>query len=269
MKVTKPYASVSLDLDNKWSYMKTHGDSGWNSFPSYLNLVVPRVLSFLRERNLTITFFIVGQDAGLEKNREAIQSIAKAGHEIGNHSFNHDPWLHLYSEREIDTELVKAEEAIENATGQRTYGFRGPGFVHSEVMLRVLVRRGYLYDASTLPTFIGPIARLYYLMNAKLKPEEKNLRSQLFGFYREGFRPIKPYRWRIEDKGLLEIPVTTMPISRLPFHASYLLYLSVFSESLALAYFSFALKLCQAAGIMPSLLLHTLDFLGYEDEYEL
>ena len=36
------YASLSLDLDNQWSYMKTHGDAGWQSFPSYLDTAVPR-----------------------------------------------------------------------------------------------------------------------------------------------------------------------------------------------------------------------------------
>ena len=71
----KPVASLSLDLDNKWSYMKTHGDAGWETFPSYLDTVVPRVLNFLKDRDLKITFFIVGQDAALEKNREAIASL--------------------------------------------------------------------------------------------------------------------------------------------------------------------------------------------------
>ena len=74
----KQIASLSLDLDNQWSYMKTHGDAGWETFPSYLDLVVPRALSFLNERNLNITFFIVGQDAALEQNREAISSISAA-----------------------------------------------------------------------------------------------------------------------------------------------------------------------------------------------
>src|SRR6185369_10188375 len=96
----KPIASLSLDLDNKWSYMKTHGDKGWESFPSYLGIVVPRVLEFLKARNLKITVFVVGQDAALAKNREALGSLAAAGHEIGNHSFHHEPWLHLYTEPE-------------------------------------------------------------------------------------------------------------------------------------------------------------------------
>ena len=49
----KPIASLSLDLDNKWSYLKTHGDPGWQSFPTYLPLVVPRILRFFEERDLS------------------------------------------------------------------------------------------------------------------------------------------------------------------------------------------------------------------------
>src|SRR5690349_20621843 len=99
--MSKPLASLSLDLDNKWSYMKTHGDEGWDRYPSYLDRVVPRVLEILAARNLKITFFIVGQDAALDSNRAALRAIADAGHEIGNHSFHHEPWLHLYSPEEV------------------------------------------------------------------------------------------------------------------------------------------------------------------------
>ena len=47
MTLTKPICSLSLDLDNEWAYMKSHGDPGWESFPSYLDLVVPRFLKIL------------------------------------------------------------------------------------------------------------------------------------------------------------------------------------------------------------------------------
>ena len=33
MTENKPIASLSLDLDNLWCYMKTHGDSGVGFFP--------------------------------------------------------------------------------------------------------------------------------------------------------------------------------------------------------------------------------------------
>jgi hypothetical protein len=263
--MAKPLASLSLDLDNKWSYMKTHGDAGWESFPSYLDIVVPRALQFLAERNLTITFFIVGQDAALEKNRAVLSSIAAAGHEIGNHSFHHEPWLHLYSEQQIEDELTRAEEVIEAATGRRPRGFRGPGYSLSPAVLRTLKRRGYDYDASTFPSFLGPLARAYYFMTTKLTPEEKTRRKQLFGKASEGLRPLKPYRWQLAEGSLVEIPVTTMPVFKVPIHISYLLYLAAFSPALAVRYFQMALALCRVTGAQPSILLHPLDFLGADD----
>ena len=272
MREPKPIASLSLDLDNQWSYMKTHGDGGWQTFPSYLDTVVPRVLNFLKERNdLAITFFIVGQDAALEKNREALAQLSLAAdgrHEIGNHSFNHEPWLHLYTRTEIRDEIAKAEEAIERVTSRRTVGFRGPGYSLSPEVLSVLAERGYRYDASTFPTFLGPLARAYYFMTARLDREQRQERKALFGKLRDGLRPLKTYRWQVNERALVEIPVTTMPLLKIPIHASYLLYMSSLHASarrVALHYFNFAMRLCELTGTEPSLLLHPLDFLGLED----
>lgn len=267
----KPLASLSLDLDNLWSYMKTHGDTGWESFPSYFDIVVPRILSFLEKHDKKITFFVVGQDAALQKNHAALQSIADAGHEIGNHSFNHEPWLHLYTEQQIVADLTQAQEHIEQVTGQKPVGFRGPGFSLSLSVLRVLTQRGYYYDASTLPTFLGPLARAYYFMTAKLDPEEMKVRKLLFGELRDGLKPLRPYRWKIDGRndGIIEIPVTTMPILKIPFHISYILYIYRFSPVLARTYFRIAMILCRLTHVSPSLLLHPLDFLGCNDIKEL
>ena len=78
----KRLMSLSLDLDNKWAYLRTYGNSEWLQFPSYLDVACPRILKFLEERDLRITFFIVGKDATLEQNREPIASLSQAGHEI-------------------------------------------------------------------------------------------------------------------------------------------------------------------------------------------
>ena len=48
-------AAVSLDADNQWSYMKTHGDAGWESFPSYLDVLVPVTCDLFDELGLKIT----------------------------------------------------------------------------------------------------------------------------------------------------------------------------------------------------------------------
>lgn len=264
----KPLASLSLDLDNKWSYLKTRGVAAWQGYPTYLPVVVPRVLEFLKERGLNISVFIVGQDAARDENREALQSIAAAGHEIGNHSFHHEPWLHLYTEEQLEDEMTRAEENIERVTGQRPIGFRGPGFTVSPTTLRVLARHGYRYDASTLPTYLGPLARLYYFLSSSLDRKEKEQRKLLFGKVRDGFQPIKPYRWDLDGQGqgLIEIPVTTMPLFKVPIHVSYVLYLSQISPALARAYFRTAMAMCRLTGTEPSILLHPLDFLGQDDD---
>ena len=258
-------ATLSLDLDNQWSYMKTHGDAGWETFPSYLDLVVPRVLRFLKEADLRITVLIVGQDAALPKNREALQSIAQAGHEIGNHSFHHEPWLHTRTATQIEDEIARAEEAIVKATGQRPVGFRGPGFTKSPSILRALARRGYAYDASTFPTFIGPLARAYYFRTAKLDPAAARERAGLFGRFEDGFERNRYHVIETAYGPIAEIPVTTMPGLRVPIHVSYLLYLHAVSPALAKAYFAFALQLCRLTRTEPSILLHPLDFLGAQD----
>lgn len=266
----KPIASLSLDLDNKWSYMKTHGDAGWETFPTYLDVVVPRSLKFLRDRNLNITYFIVGQDADLEKNHESIAQISAANHEIGNHSFRHEPWLHLYSKQELIEEFERTENALEKITGKLPKGFRGPGYSLSPTVLEVLAERNYEYDCSTLPTFIAPLARAYYFFKSpEMSDEEKEKRKKLFGKFSDGFQSLKPYKWQIGEKSLVEIPVTTLPIFKTPIHASYVIYLSTFSKTLAKMYWRTALEMCRLTGTQLSLLLHPLDFLSVEDAPEL
>ena len=261
----KPYCSLSLDLDNLWSYMKVHGDSEWESLPSYFDVVVPRMLEFLAERSLSITVFVVGQDAAIESNQPYLRNIAEAGHEIGNHSFRHEPWLHLYSSDELAEELENAERAISAATGVRPRGFRGPGFSLSDDTLRTLCERGYEYDASTLPTFIGPLARMYYFLTASLSREDRDDRKALFGSVRDGLRPAKAYQWNTDAGDLLEIPVTTIPIFKVPFHFSYLFYIAQVSPWLAKTYLRFALTMCRMTRTEPSILLHPLDFLSKDD----
>lgn len=263
IKTDKPLASMSLDLDDQWSYMKVHGDEGWDLYPSYLDIVVPFVLNLLDELEIKITFFIVGQDAAIERNHKILRSIIERGHEIGNHSFHHESWLKTYSKEKIEAEIIRAEEAILEATGQRTKCFRGPGFSWSNDLLEILQKRDYVFDASILPTYISPLMRMYYFWNSKLTKEERESRKELFGSYKEGFYPLKPFQWKLDNnQSLLEIPVTTMPLFKIPFHLSYLLYISGFSMWAMKAYLGFSLLMCKITRTSPSFLLHPLDLIS-------
>ncbi|MCP4381245.1 MAG: polysaccharide deacetylase family protein [Hyphomicrobiales bacterium] len=226
------------------------------------------MLSLLDEHGLRMTWFIVGQDAVLGKNRAALSFISQAGHEVGNHSFHHQPWIRHESAADVAAELSLADDVITDATGQKPIGYRAPGYGVSRAELEAIASMGYIYDASTLPTFLGPLSRAYYFMITKLPKEECARRSALFGSMSDGFQSLKPYLWQLGDSRILELPVTTMPLTRTPIHFSYLLFLAARSPAAARQYFRLSLGLCRRFGVTPSLLLHPLDLLGSDDRAE-
>jgi peptidoglycan-N-acetylglucosamine deacetylase len=266
----KPWASLSLDLDNEWAYLKTRGDARWLGHPCYLNEAVPALLRLLSTQQLKLTVFVVGHDAAQPASARAITELAQAGHEIANHSMFHEPWMALHTTAQLNAELQAAEHAIEAATGVRPRGFRGPGFAMSAALLEVLAERGYAYDASSFPSSLGPLARWVYRLRAGKAARQDDKLQGLFGGWRESLRPLAPYVWASAAAGdqparcrpvLMEMPVTTMPFFRLPLHMTYLLFLAQHSAPLALAYFRFGLALCRLRGVAPSVLLHPLDVL--------
>ena len=83
------------------------------------SLFVPHVLKILDDLDLKITFFIVGQDAALDKNKEMLASIVENGHEVGNHSFHHESWLHRYTKEQVEKEITSAEDVLYKLTSKK------------------------------------------------------------------------------------------------------------------------------------------------------
>ncbi len=265
-------ASLSVDLDNLWAYQMVHGDPSWDRYASYLELVVPRMLEVFARIDAPITVFVVGRDAADPRNHDVLRTIVDAGHELGNHSHDHLPWMHRLDRAGIDEQLTAAHQAIVAATGVAPTGFRGPGYSLGPEIVRSLRSLGYAYDASLLPTWVGPFARAYYLRGTDLTAEQRHQRRELFGHLRDASAPVHPFRWVDATDpggsgtgGLVELPVTVLPVARVPFHPSYLLYLAGRSPALATAYFRAGLRLCRLRRVEPSLLFHPLDLLGPED----
>jgi peptidoglycan/xylan/chitin deacetylase (PgdA/CDA1 family) len=83
----------------------------------------PRLLEALGRHNVHATFFMIGSYV---RERPGIASaVAKAGHEIGNHTFSH-PNLIFSSPTSVRSELQQCSAAIEEATGQAARFFRPP-----------------------------------------------------------------------------------------------------------------------------------------------
>ncbi|MGE2713317.1 polysaccharide deacetylase family protein [Mycolicibacterium litorale] len=258
----RPIASVSFDLDNIWSFLKTHGDPDWESRPSYLSAATPRIVDFLGESGLLSTVFVIGADADRDDGAEAVRAFAAAGHEVGNHSYEHEPWLQRYSAERVAAEIDRTHAAIVAAGAPAPTGFRGPGYSTSPMLERLLTERGYTYDASTFPTWIGPLARAHHFRTATLTAEQREERAHLFGGANQALLPLRPHR---RASGIAELPVTTMPLLRIPIHGSYLMQLYSVSPRAARWYFATAVRLCRMRRIGMTMLLHPTDLLDRRD----
>jgi peptidoglycan-N-acetylglucosamine deacetylase len=83
----------------------------------------PELLEILARHRAPATFFQIG--ANVRRLPQIAREIVAAGHEIGNHTDTH-PLLALKSPGFIHREIAAAQEAIEDATGQRPRHFRSP-----------------------------------------------------------------------------------------------------------------------------------------------
>jgi peptidoglycan/xylan/chitin deacetylase (PgdA/CDA1 family) len=83
----------------------------------------PRLLDILKQRNIKVTFFMIGQNA--ERNPEIVKRILADGHEIGNHSWTH-PQLAKLSDDRVTEEITKTQNAIRDASGYTPTLLRPP-----------------------------------------------------------------------------------------------------------------------------------------------
>lgn len=258
-------ATVSLDLDNYWAYLKAHGDPQWQQYPSFLNIAGPRILKFFEKIDVKPTIFVVGQDLLAEDCAKIVTDMSGSGFEIANHSFSHKPDFHSLPPDELHDEISECETLIQDVIGKKPIGFRGPSFQMSSEIAGLLIELGYRYDASSYPTSIAPLARAYHLAHSKLTPEEKDTQKHLFGSFKNAFSTLNQHDLIVNGRSITEIPVTTMPVTRLPIHFTYLNYLADKSEQLAMIYFRLAIALMSMTKLPASFLLHPTDFLGADD----
>lgn len=99
-------------------------------FPIYTTLL----LDTLDRLHIKATFFLVGEQ--VEQYPYFAQAIARAGHEIANHSFHH-PNLAQLTPLAVEDELRSAQEAIATVTGVTPKYFRPPGGDYNDTVLRV------------------------------------------------------------------------------------------------------------------------------------
>ncbi len=83
----------------------------------------PRLLDMLKERGVRATFFVLGTRAA--QHPDLLRRIVEEGHELANHSWNH-PQLPKLTVAAAEKQITDTDDAIFNATGQRTAYMRPP-----------------------------------------------------------------------------------------------------------------------------------------------
>ncbi|MFQ3682448.1 polysaccharide deacetylase family protein [Roseiflexus sp.] len=103
----------------------------------------PRMLQALRDRGVTITFFLTGR--WMRANPDLVRQIVADGHELANHTVNH-PNLTTVDDDTIRRELNETEAILQEiAPGATTRPFfRPPYGAYNERVLRVALAEGYL-----------------------------------------------------------------------------------------------------------------------------
>ena len=142
--------SLTFDFDAESLWLannpRHHELPGVLSLGKYgANVGVPKILELLAEEEIKATFFVPGWTA--EQYPKLVDAILNDGHEIGHHGYTHDapdPIDPDMVERELDMGLA----ALEKVAGIRPVGYRAPDGVSSDLSLRLLKDRGFLYNSS-------------------------------------------------------------------------------------------------------------------------
>ena len=105
------------------------------------NLSGDKILEVLAKHHVKGTFFLTGKM--IENNSSFVKSLASAGDEIFNHTYDH-PILTTLSDYNITKELTKMHDALQNSIGisPKLY-FRAPYGMRNARVLEIAANLGY------------------------------------------------------------------------------------------------------------------------------
>lgn len=219
--MTTKHCAISIDLDGIACYYRIHG---LGAAPAELEQVIyeramPRAAALFAARKVHVTWFVIGRDAERADNAARLGTLARAGDELGNHSYSHHYDLARMSAHEVDAEITSGDRVLREITGAPTRGFRAPGYDLSPAMLDTLARLGYRYDSSIFPApgYYAAKAAVMGVLAAVGRPSGAVLTNP-----RALAAPAVPYRpsmtapWRRGQAPLVELPIAVTPLTRVP-----------------------------------------------------
>jgi hypothetical protein len=215
--------AVSVDLDEVPCYHAIHGlpMPADDSAHAVYTRAVPRLGELFSTEGIPATFFVIGRDLGDGIARAAVQGLARAGHELGNHSQNHRYDLTRLGPDAMRAEVRDASDALASVVGQRPVGFRAPGYTITDALFDVLAAEGFAYDSSVFPcpAYYGAKTSAIGLIAARGRASRSIVDSPAVLLApADPYLPSRPY-WRPAPLGasIVELPIGVTRGARLPF----------------------------------------------------
>lgn len=109
--------------------------------------VTPQILKILKKYDAKATFFVVGNE--VKKNPKVLKAVADAGHEIGNHTYNHAK-LTTLSVKKVKLQIDSTDAAIKAVIGQNATVFRPPYGAYNKTVTNQLKVPSVLWTIDTL-----------------------------------------------------------------------------------------------------------------------
>jgi peptidoglycan/xylan/chitin deacetylase (PgdA/CDA1 family) len=214
--------AVSVDLDAVACYYRVHALGEPPTGPgrrAILRRCLPRFAELFARHELRATFFVVGAD--LEEDAEGralLAELARAGHELANHSHTHRYDFARLPRAAMAEEIDRAHAVVGACAGAAPLGFRAPGYAINADALDLLHARGYRYDSSVFPSaaYYGAKALVMAAMRVTGRPSGSFLDNpRVLLAPRRPYRPAPTAPYRHGGDGLLEVPIAVTPLARL------------------------------------------------------
>jgi len=100
----------------------------------------PQILDALKAVDVQATFFMLGEH--VQRYPDIARRVAKEGHEIGNHTYDHHGLIY-YKPEELNREVKDTERVILAVTGKETKYFRPPKAWITDQEKKQLTAMGY------------------------------------------------------------------------------------------------------------------------------
>ncbi|ATP41792.1 xylanase [Solibacillus sp. R5-41] len=109
--------------------------------------VTPQIVQTLKKYDAKATFFVVGKN--VQKYPDIVKEVSKAGHEIGNHTYDHTK-LTTLTVKQVSTQIQLTDIAVKAAIDQYTTVFRPPYGAYNKTITGLLEVPNIMWSIDTL-----------------------------------------------------------------------------------------------------------------------